>query len=506
MRKIIKVLLLLCFIGFSCKSDQEDGPAGNKDILQVISANVGSTVLSDDNKVTGVETDKPLVISFSAKLDTSTIKESISIRDSSGTPVTYNTSFLDEQATASLNPGQDLTYLADYSLEINDNLKGYHGETFSGVTFEFQTENGILSMDSIQINGRNFNTNQQLKDIEFDLKIDAWFSDSLNESKLGDYFLILGPSSPVQFEVSLSEAGRKVSISNLQPLEYYTKYSFIIDNNLISENNFTFEGFRKPFFTQIDSSFKFPEIPDDELLNLVQRQTFKYFWDFGHPVSGLSRERNTSGETVTIGGSGFGVMSFIVGVERGFITRSDAVARWRKIVDFLKTADRFHGVWPHWMNGSTGKTIPFSADDDGGDIVETSFMIHGLLTVRQYLNASVQEEQELIDDINQLWQEVEWDWYTQGENSITWHWSPNFGFVKNHKVRGWNEALIVYILAVSSPAHPVEPVVYHEGWARNGGMINGNFYYDIQLPLGPGYGGPLFFEHYSFLGLDPRKL
>ena len=133
-------------------------------------------------------------------------------------------------------------------------------------------------------------------------------------------------------------------------------------------------------------------------------------------------------------------------------------------------------------------------------------MIHGLLTVRQYLDPNVPEEMDLIDDINHLWEEVEWDWYTQGENSITWHWSPNYGFEKNLKVRGWNEALIVYVLAASSTTHTIDPLVYHEGWAKNGEIINGNSFYGIQLPLGRDYGGPLFFEHYSYLGLDPRNL
>jgi hypothetical protein len=501
-----KILMLILILGFSCRSDDGDIPDGNSGLLQIISATVGTEVLNVDEKTVGVEINKPVVISFSAKLDTSTVAESITIIDSTGSQISYQTNYLDEQSTISLKPDKDFDFLSDYTLKITDEIKGDRGESFPGVNFEFQTKPGILSLDSILINGKNFDTSLPLRDMDFDVQINAWFSDSVNQAGIEDYFLLLGPGSPVQLDISVTEGGRKVIMTNPQPLQYYTRYSFIIENDLTSENEFVFEGFRKPFFTRLDSSFKFTEIPDEELLTLIQEQTFKYFWDFGHPVSGLSRERNTSGEIVTIGGSGFGVMSFIVGVERGFISRVQAVERWQKIVSFLQTADRFHGVWPHWMNGSTGRTIPFSADDDGGDIVETAYMIQGLLTVRQYLDNAVPQEQELIDNINQLWEEVEWDWYTQGENVITWHWSPNTGFSKNLKVRGWNEALIVYVLATSSPTHPVEPDVYHEGWARNGGIMNGNSYYNIVLPLGPGYGGPLFFEHYSFLGLDPRNL
>jgi hypothetical protein len=242
------------------------------------------------------------------------------------------------------------------------------------------------------------------------------------------------------------------------------------------------------------------------LLTKVQQQTFKYFWDFAHPTSGLSRERNTSGDVVTIGGSGFGVMTLPVGIERGFISRAEGVARLSTIVDFLTTADRFHGVWPHWMDGITGKTKPFSAKDNGGDIVETAFMIQGLLTVKQYLSPDNVTENAIIQKINTLWEAVEWDWYTQNENSITWHWSPDYGFEMNMKVRGWNEALIVYVLAASSPTHPITKEVYQQGWAGSGSMLNGKSFYDISLPLGNDYGGPLFFAHYSFLGLDPRKL
>jgi hypothetical protein len=506
MSEQIKILILILILGISCKSDDDEVPGGHVGMLQILSASVGSDDLAADEKTLDVAVDKPVVVSFSARLDTTMVAENFSIEDSSGNPVPFRTNYLDEQATVSLDPENDFNHLADYTLVIANNLKGEKGESFPGANFEFQTERGILSLDSIQLNGKNFNASLPLRNINFNVQINAWFSDSVNSAGIEDYFLLLGPGSPVQLDISVAEGGRKVIMTNPQPLEYYTRYSFIIENDLVSENDFVFEGFRKPFFTRLDSTFKFPEMPDEDLLTLVQEQTFRYFWDFGHPVSGLSRERNTSGEIVTIGGSGFGVMSFIIGVERGFITRVQAVERWRKIVDFLQSADRFHGVWPHWMNGTTGKTIPFSADDDGGDIVETSYMIQGLLTVRQYLDNSVPEEMALIEDINQLWAEVEWDWYTQGENVITWHWSPNFGFAKNLKIRGWNEALIVYVLAASSPTHPVEPVVYHEGWARNGGIINDNLYYNIQLPLGPSYGGPLFFEHYSFLGLDPRSL
>ncbi|MBL7827458.1 MAG: beta-glucosidase [Saprospiraceae bacterium] len=266
--------------------------------------------------------------------------------------------------------------------------------------------------------------------------------------------------------------------------------------------------FSQPFYTEIDPTPKFPVVSDEELLNLVQKQTFKYFWDFGHPVSGMARERNSSGDLVTSGGTGFGLMSIIVGIERGFITRDEGVQRVKKIVSFLKNnAQRYHGAWAHWLNGANGQTIPFSTKDNGADLVETSYLVQGLLTVRQYLNPGNGEESALIADIQTLWEEVEWDWFTRGgQNVLYWHWSPNYNWEMNHQISGYNECLITYFLAASSPAHPINAQVYHQGWARNGQIRNNNSFFGYTLPLGYDYGGPLFFAHYSYLGLDPRNL
>ena len=249
-------------------------------------------------------------------------------------------------------------------------------------------------------------------------------------------------------------------------------------------------------------------LTDEELLNLTQKQTFRYFWDYAHPVSGLARERsNRTPETVTIGGSGFGVMALIVGIERCFITREQGAERLLTMVDFLQNkATRYHGMWAHWINGTTGKTIPFSPKDNGADIVESSFMFEGLLTARQYFNRNNDVETRIRVIIDTLWNEAEWTWFTQGRNVLYWHWSPNYGFEMNHEIRGYNECLITYILAAAAPKYSINADVYHQGWARSGDMVNGKSYYGIELPLGSEYGGPLFFSHYSYLGLDPRGL
>ncbi|MDR2556144.1 MAG: Ig-like domain-containing protein [Bacteroidales bacterium] len=250
-----------------------------------------------------------------------------------------------------------------------------------------------------------------------------------------------------------------------------------------------------------------PQISDDSLLTLVQYKTFGYFWDYAHPTSGLARERTNSGNTVTSGGSGFGVMAILVGIERGFISREQGLERLTTIVSFLKNnADKFHGAFSHWLNGATGAVIPFSSNDNGGELVETAYMIQGLLTVYEYFKNDASAA-SLCADIQELWHNVEWDWYRKGgENMLYWHWSPDKNWVMNMGIRGWNECLIAYVLAASSPTHTITKEVYDNGWAKNGAIANGKQFYNVTLPLGEDRGGPLFFTHYSFLGLNPHKI
>ena len=257
----------------------------------------------------------------------------------------------------------------------------------------------------------------------------------------------------------------------------------------------------------------------DSIYTNVQRATFQYFWDGAEPVSGLGRERfNEDGiyphndkNVVTTGGSGFGIMAILVAIERGFITREQGYNRLEKIVGFLEKADRFHGAWSHWLYGETGKVKPFSAKDDGGDLVETSFMLEGLLCARQYFQNGNTQEKDLSAKIDKLWKEVEFDWYRNGKNILFWHWSPSFGWAKNFGVTGYNECMIMYVLAASSPTHSVPAEVYHEGWAKGGKIKDTSTHaYGYTLPLAhngsDGYGGPLFWAHYSWMGLDPRGL
>src|SRR4029078_7670311 len=268
----------------------------------------------------------------------------------------------------------------------------------------------------------------------------------------------------------------------------------------------------KPAEPQNKNRETIKNLSDSALLDVVQKQTFRYFWEFAHPVSGMARERsntdfNYGGEVVTTGGTGFGVMATIVATERGWISRDTAARHLLKMVKFLLKAQSYHGVFPHWMDGATGKTIPFSRKDDGGDLVESAYLFQGLLCARQYFNRPERTESELRNRIGWMWNDIEWNWFTRdGQDVLYWHWSPNNGWAMNFPIRGFNECLITSVLSSTSERYAVSPAVYHRGWAESNFFKNGKSFYGFTLPLGFDYGGPLFFSQYSFLGLDPRGL
>ncbi len=247
---------------------------------------------------------------------------------------------------------------------------------------------------------------------------------------------------------------------------------------------------------------------EEDLLDMTQRYTTRYFYDFAEPYTGMARERSNdvNGDIVTTGGTGFGLMALVAGIERNYFPREKGLEVISKIVNFLGSVERFHGAWAHWYDADTRKAFSFSKYDDGGDLVETALLMQGLLTAREYLKTGNDDERNLSGKITYLWETVEWNWYTQGTDSLYWHWSKNYGWKMNHRIKGFDETLITYVLAASSPTFPIERKVYDACFKNSPYYYNGKSYFGIKLDLGMDYGGPLFFTHYSFLGLNPNGL
>ena len=354
------------------------------------------------------------------------------------------------------------------------------------VNYNVSTKPIIKISFSNKINLQTVSSNILLKDFNSGNTISCNYSSEKNDS-----IIVM---QPINILANISKFNASIS----------TSLKSVDGGNLITAIDYTFN-------TKIDSTNKFPLLADTALLTLVQKQTFTYFWNFGHPISGMARERNTSGDIVALGGTGFGIMSMLVAINRGFISRTDGLNRISTITNFLATkCTRLHGAFSHWINGSTGAIVPFGSNN-GVDIVETSYLLEGLLCAMQYCSNTDIAEKTLRDSINSIWNKVEWNWFTQNgaQQSLYWQYNPSYtasSDIWSIAVTGWNEALITYVLSASSTTYPISKNIYDAGWARNGAIRNGNSYYGITLPLGQAYGGPLFFEHYSFLGINPNGL
>lgn len=345
---------------------------------------------------------------------------------------------------------------------------------------------------SVSLNGKVVSLSSCPYGVDTETEIAFTFSKDVDLTRFDQNQL--GCSGVNLSDFFLLAEGKQLTLKTNRPLPYFTKISL----NFKSGENFGFEladACRFSFITAYNPSDKKERLSDEQLFETVQKAAFSYFWDYGHPVSGLARERLGSGNTVTTGGSGFGFMAIMVGVHRGWISREEGAARVLKMARFIADkAVKYHGVLPHWLDGETGQTIPFGTYDDGADLVETAFLMEGMLAAGEYFDAQTADEQQFRALVEQVWEEVEWDWFRKdGEKCLYWHWSENYGWKMNMPVSGWNEALITYVLAASSPTHSIDKEVYEEGWARNGAMS-----FNSKAPM--------FFAHYSFMGLDPRNL
>ena len=468
----------------------------------------GDAVIFDGSQpLSNVPPNSTFELRFSAPVAQNSITSNIQLTLADGTPVDLTFAYINNDQTVTFTPRPALPTGENFRLTVSNSLQSSGGQSLENTgRLLFSTAEPGLSLLDWNLSGQTANNDPYFQNIPLQPTLELQFSTAIDPVELERAVEVRGPDVP-DFTLAVEDNARTVQLTFAQPLRSLSRYRIELDDSNYGQNGQRGDALEQVFYTQLTDEPVFPTISDEELLTLVQSQTFRYFWEFGHPVSGLARERNTSGNLVTTGGSGFGLMAMVVAVERGFITADAALDRWTTIVDFLAQADRFHGAFPHWMNGETGRVIPFSERDDGGDLVETAFLVQGLLTVREYLKKNHPDRTELIKNINELWEGVEWTWYTKGgEKQLYWHWSPEREFAINLAIRGHNETQLVYLLAAASPTYPIDRETYENGYARNGNMQNGGNYYGLELPLGPNFGGPLFFAHYSYLGWNPQGL
>lgn len=501
---------VILIVGWSLSScgDDDEKDSDNPGVLQLTAVQVGSVALdlTDASKNTALPVGDPVLVTFAVKVDKSTVEASMTLAaKTSGETVPVNYIYSNGDKTVTLTPEADLANNTTYQLVLSDGLRSTEGDVFPGHTVEFTTVASTIIITSLKIGGTEVLAVPRVTNVSLaGPTIEVAFSQPIDAATIVSQNIFVTTSSgAVPTSLLVSEDKKMVTITLTGSLGDLQRHSLTLNTNVKGGGGEVLQNFTKSFYTAASETPDYPVIADDALLTLVQQQTFNYFWDFAHPTSGLARERNTSGDVVTSGGSGFGIMALIVGIERAFIARAEGVERMDKIVTFLEDADRFHGAWSHWIDGSTGAVVPFSPKDDGGDLVETSFLVQGLLTFRQYLQPSDTAGNDLINRITTLWQGVEWDWYRKNnEQVLYWHWSPDYDWQMNFPMRGYFEEQITYFLAASSPTHGIPKSVYANGYGQNGQIRTGTTHYGYILPLGPP--SPLFWVHYSYLGLDPH--
>lgn len=254
------------------------------------------------------------------------------------------------------------------------------------------------------------------------------------------------------------------------------------------------------------------DFTEEQLLEMVQEYTFRYFWEGAHQNSGMALERqHGSNKIVASGASGMSLMTMIVAHERNWRDKSDIIDRVLQMLNFLENCDRFHGAFSHWYNGDTGETIRFGPKDDGGDIVETAYVAVGLIAVKNYFSDETDNRQTQIREIaDRLWREIEWTWYQNGEDVLWWHWSPNYGWDLAMRIQGrkgsYSETMIAYVIAGCSPTYPISKDVYVKGWTDNGNFVNPRNFYGYEITQNIDWGGQAFWTQYSFLGVNPKGL
>ncbi len=309
-------------------------------------------------------------------------------------------------------------------------------------------------------------------------------------------------------------------------IKRYADYVDITNKEFFYKITLVNESYHESSFSNVVSAVT-KKMTDDQWLDMVQRANFRYYWEGAESQSGMALENIPGRQNmIASGASGFGIMALIVGTERKFITREQAIERFDRITRFLEKAEKFHGAYSHFIDSHTGKVEPFfGPTDNGGDLVETSFLMQGLLAAQQYFDRNNEAERSIRDRIQRIWEGIEWNWYRRSNDSkfLFWHWSPDKTWVINHKLIGWNETMITYLLAIASPTHPIPASLYYSGWASQSDeaqkyrigwgqttdgshYTNGKIYYGVPLKVGVSNGGPLFFTHYSYMGADPRHI
>lgn len=240
---------------------------------------------------------------------------------------------------------------------------------------------------------------------------------------------------------------------------------------------------------------------DEALLDFLQQAAFNYFLETFHPESGLVADNSRENSPASIAVVGFALSSYPVAVERGWISRADAVQRIVRVLRFFHDSDQsgspeatgFKGFYYHFLDTKTGVRVWGSELS----MIDTALLIAGALTASRYFSGDSPDETELRNLTDFLYQRIDWHWAQDNGATIRQGWKPECGFL-NYGWEGYSEAILLYVLAMGSPTHPITGQCF-KAWTATYQWEN---LYDHDFL----YAGPLFIHHFSHAWIDFRGI
>ena len=239
----------------------------------------------------------------------------------------------------------------------------------------------------------------------------------------------------------------------------------------------------------------------DRELEELQRLTFDYFLEETNPENGLVPDSTRQGAPCSIAPTGFALAAYPVGVERGFIRRADAISRTLTSLRFFANSHQgpepdatgYKGFYYHFLDMKTGRRTM----DCELSTIDSTFVMAGALTAAEYFNRDTKDEREIRNLAVSLYLRADWQWTQNGQDTVTHGWTPERGFIK-YRWEGYNEALILYVLGLASPTHPLPKESYH-AWTST---YEWRSLYGYEFL----YAGPLFIHQLSHMWIDFRNI
>ena len=244
-----------------------------------------------------------------------------------------------------------------------------------------------------------------------------------------------------------------------------------------------------------------PDIADDALLETLQWETFEYFLREVNPQNGLVADKTRKGWPASIAATGLALAAYPIGVERGFMTRADAVAITLTTLTFLWNSEQstaadatgYKGFYYHFLEMDTGKR----AWQCELSTIDSTFLLAGALAAAMYFDRDEENEQRIRTLAEDLYRRADWKWAQNGGATVTLGYKPKRGFLR-YRWEGFDEALLLYVLGLGSPTHPLTDESY-AAWLST---YNWSRIYDYEFV----YAGPLFIHQLSHLWIDFRGI